>query len=109
MDRRTSLRVHLHPSHFCRSRLMVRASAAPLDVPWNTGVQDNLLAPLLLGRNRDNRSAQSHRVEFDLAFLENLASGRNVACFHSDDRRAHLWLCHFAPLPQGGLVQDDGE
>lgn len=88
---------------------MVRASAAPLDIPWNTGVQDNLLAPLLLGRDRNDRSAQSHRVEFDLAVLENLASGRNVACFRCDDRGTHLWLCHCAPLSQGGLVQVDGE
>ena len=88
---------------------MVRASATPLDIPWNTGVQDNLLAALLLRRNRNNRSSQSHRVEPDLAVLEDLASGWNVACFHRDDRSAHLRVCHCAPLPQGGLVQVDGE
>lgn len=92
MDRRPRLRLHLHPPHRGRNRPVVRPRAAPMDIPRNTGLQIDILGPVLRHRHRNHSRATSHRLQPDLVNLEILASSRHGGFSRDHNCSAHLRL-----------------
>lgn len=90
MDRRPSLRLHLHPAHRSRNRLLVRARSTSMDIPRNSNLQIDILDPVLRHRHGHNSGAKSHYLRSGLAILEILASSWNGSVSRHYTRSAHL-------------------